>query len=790
MTDEAIIAYLKDGSVAGKTNAQMSRELLSRGVTASQIKRLLATYKNEASAANLGVDAKQTKGLLSASGDVSSEGKASSDSLSKGRGKSFEDKTVPVALDRKSQAGGIFGHDVFTSSRLTFEPNENAATPSDYVLGPGDEINIDIWGNSEASLRRTISPEGTIMISGVGRMNLSGLTIEQATAKIKRAMAQRYSSIEGNAAQISVTLSRLRTIAVNILGEVSVPGTYRLSSFSTVFNALYRAGGVSPHGSLRDVRLVRNGKQIASIDVYKFLFSGDKTMDAVLKEGDVIIVPVYKTLVKAAGGVKRPMFYEMADNEHLANLIDYAGGFVSGAHKDDIGIARKEDDVKKMFTIPVKDAASFTLADGDSVFVSVNRVDVYENKVEVRGAVYRPGVFQLGGTIATVGQLIAHAGGLLENAFGERAQIVRELEDRSFEMLAIPVKGIVDGVVPDIALRKNDILIISDARKIDEKGDFSITGYVAKPGNYQYAEHTTVEDLILLAGGLTDGASVSKVEVARRINIPGSTVASDTLATIFSFAIKDGLAVDGASAFELQPYDVVAVRRAPTYIEQRVVTVSGEVNFPGQYVLESNHECISDIIARAGGPTSNGNVSGGMLRRKINQYERNVRTTIGQIVKSKQSRRDSLDKNRLTISEVFNVGVEIDKALANPGSKYDMVLRDGDELIIPELTSTVRVQGEVLFPNTVQFIQGKPVRYYVKQSGGFGNLARRSKVYVIHMNGTVSVGSYAKVDAGSEIIVPSHPESKKLSTGEWLSIGTTAASLSTMIATIVNLVKK
>ena len=501
------------------------------------------------------------------------------------------------------------------------------------------------------------------------------------------------------------------------------------------------------------------------------------------------MVPVYDALVSITGAVKRPMYYEMKDGEPVSSLIAYAGGFAGNAWTEELGVERNDGKVNTMFTVKAQDFGGFALRDGDAVLVSGSDTDVFTNRVEIKGAVYRPGKFELGGDICTVGQLVAHAGGPLEDAFLGRAQIVREKADRSLEVVAVPLEGILNGKAADVLLKRGDILIVSNVNEIVQKGDIVVTGYVVNPGKYQFAENTTVEDVILMAGGLVEGASAAKVDISRRIDNASSTAATDTLARVFSISIKDGLIEDGAGGFVLEPNDVVSVRRSPTYIEQRNVTITGEVTFPGQYTLISTNERVSDLVKRAGGATPNGNVHGAMLKRKINQYERNVRIAMSKIVTQSVSSKDTLDVNKLKVSEIYTVGLELDKALQHPGSDYDVVLRDGDELIIPEMASTVRIQGEVLYPNTVNYISGKPVNYYVRQAGGYSTKARRAKTYVIYMNGTVAVGAGARLEPGCEIVVPGRSEKDKMSVGEWLGIGTTAASITTMIATIVNLFK-
>ncbi|MBR5904994.1 MAG: SLBB domain-containing protein [Bacteroidales bacterium] len=834
MSDSQIISYITSGVAAGKSEGQIASELMAKGVTTSQLQRLMKAYKSgntalsEVPELSTRIDGKKTSTSrkpvsLDDAGESSLSSKSKMDTgkepvEKKPRKVKKRKATETIKVKKEVQLDPvtgkpipdveeeeeeedenplydeygykrIYGHDIFTSRMLSFEPNQNMPTPEDYVLGPGDEVIIDVWGTNEASIKQEISPEGRIIVSQVGPINLAGLTVKEAQGKVKASLTKIFSSLRSGSSNLSLTLGNIRSIQVNVFGEVEAPGTYRLSSFATVFTAIYRAGGIKEIGSLRNVKLIRGSQEYATIDVYEYIFNGKLDNNIALKEGDVINVPAYSALVSIEGFVKRPMFYEMRDGEPISSLITYAGGYSGGAWQDDVSVERNDGKVNHIYTVKADKLETFGMRDGDAAYVKGSSVDVFTNKVEIKGAVYRPGSFALGGDIVTVGQLVKHAGGLLEDAFVGRAQIVREKSDRSLEIVSVPLKGILDGNVDDILLKRGDVLIVSNVNEIELKGDLSITGYVANPGKYQFAEHTTVEDLILLAGGLSEGASSARVDVARRITNPASTEASDTLAMVFAMSIKDGLLEDGAGGFELQPYDVVSVRRSPTYIEQRNVTITGEVTFPGQYTLVSTNERVSDLVKRAGGSTPNGNVRGAMLKRKINQYERNVRTAMSKIVTQSVSSRDTLDVNKLKVSEIYTVGLELDKALAHPGSDYDVVLRDGDELIIPEMASTVRVQGEVLYPNTVHFISGKPVGYYVRQAGGFSHKARRAKTYVIYMNGMVAIGAGAKLEPGCEIVVPGRSDKDKLTTGEWLGIGTTAASITTMIATIASYFK-
>ena len=794
MTDEQIISYVSEGVAEGKTERQIGTELISRGVSTTQLQRILREYHNgtlKAGTSETGtrkLDSSRSERKVSEDDEAT---QATSKSEETVKGKPEKKTEIPekegLIVDGKKV---IYGHDLFSSATLTFEPNQNAATPEDYVLGPGDEIIIDIWGVNEATIKQKISPEGRIIVSQVGPIQLSGLTVKEAKGKITSAFKRMYSSLSSGSSQLSVTLGDLRTIQVNVLGEVKVPGTYRLSSFSTLFNAIYRAGGITEIGSFRNVKVVRGGEEYAVVDIYDYLFNGKLESNVPLKEGDVILVPAYSALVSVEGSVKRPMYYELKDGEPVAHLLSYAGGFTGNAYSGTVNVERNDGRTNHIYTVNSDDFGKFAMKDGDAVFVSGSEVETFTNRVEIKGAVYRPGKFELGENIATVKQLVSHAGGVLEDAFTGRAQIIREKSDRSLELLSIPLKGILDGTVPDVALRRNDILMVSNINEIEIKGDLTITGYVLNPGKYQYAEHTTVEDLILIAGGLDQGASSAKVEVSRRIIDPKSTTASDTLSSVYTLSIKDGLIEDGAGGFELMPFDVVSVRKSPGYVEQKIVSIVGEVNFPGEYALVSNDERVSDIVKRAGGATATGNVHGAILKRKINEYERNIRQTLVNLADQTASKTDTLVIDKDIVEDIYTVGLELDKAISKPGSDYDIVLRDGDELIIPEKSSTVTIQGEVLYPNTVHYISGKSVGYYINQAGGYNNKARRSKVYVIYMNGTVDSGSFAKVEPGSVIVVPAKNDKNKMTTAELLSVGTTTASITTMIATVVSLFLK
>lgn len=832
MTDAQVVKYVQQANQQGKSQAEISRELLARGVTMDQVNRLKEKYANgelSGGAAAPGgsasgnarqakkptSDRKPAKDLKAGQTDYRRQNDSQRQTILT-QGPEAEELDLGGLMGDEMEFGPqrpvrdtsvIFGHDIFQPREdgISFEPNENVATPDNYKLGPGDEVVIDIWGYNEANIQQTISPEGRINIEMVGPVYLTGLTVKEAESKIKKVLASKYSSIGGDRpnTEVSVSLGAIRTIQVNVMGDVDYPGAYRMSSFSTVFSALYAAGGVSETGSLRAIQVVRNGKKIATVDIYAYIFDGKSTNDVRLQDGDVILVPAYVNVVKALGGVKRSMKYEMAEGETVADLLKYCGGFTGRAFRDNVSVLRNSGTSRQILTASQASGYGVVLEDGDEVTVGVSPQH-FANRLEVKGYVVNPGEYELSGNISTVKQLVAAAGGLKEDAFLGRAVLQREKADRSFETMSVDLGGIMKGTRPDVTLRKGDVLTVPGIFEMSDRGTLTINGMVVAPGVFDYAENTTVEDLIVLAGGLLDGASMAKVDVSRRIIDPYSLEIKETIGESFTFSIKDGLAVDGADKFYLEPYDVVSVRKAPAFQTQKFVTVEGEVAFPGEYVLQTNGERLSSVIERAGGLTYLAFVKGGKLTRKMTEEEletaqATLETERRNIQKQKQKLAlaqgtsadvDADDLETMKVSPLYTVAVDFEKAIANPGSVYDIVLREGDVLSIPENVGTVAIKGEVLFPNTVAYVEGKPLSYYITQAGGYNNDAKQSKVYVVYMNGSVDKGSGARIEPGCEVVVPRKPDRKAMSATEIMSIGTSTASLATMIVSMVNMLSK
>ena len=794
MSDDQVVQYVKEAQRTGKSQKQMTTELLRRGVTKEQVARIQKKYAEHSTAAD-GVENKPSQ--LRERTSLMTYGKAI-------RGTSYEEAELEeqkeiIDLKRDAKAtpeapgSNIFGHSLFSSRNLSFEPSANLATPVNYRLGPGDEVIIDIWGASENTIRQTISPEGTILVRGLGPVHLSGMTVKEANSFLQREFSKIYSGISGTEpnSEIKLTLGDIRTIQINIMGEVSVPGTYTLSAFSTVFHALYRAGGVNRIGSLRSIKVVRDGKTFADLDVYDFIMKGKMKDDIRLQEGDVIIVDPYQSLVEIVGKVKRPMFYEMKPTETVATILNYAGGFTGDAYKKAIRLVRKSGREHQVFNVDEMDYSVFRLDDGDMITIDAV-LDRFENRVEVRGAVYRAGLYQLDGTVNTVKQLIKKAEGLRGDAFLNRVIIDREHEDLSHEIIAIDLGGLLNGTIADIPLQKNDILYIPSITDLKEEETVAIYGEVANPGTFLFSKNMTIEDLLVQAGGLLEEAATTRVEVTRRIKDPKSTSFSSVLGKTFTFDIKDGFIVGGnAENFYLEPFDAVYIRRSPAYRRQQNVVVAGEVLFSGSYSLLKKNERLSDLVSKAGGVTPDAYVKGARLIRKLSDEERRRQNDAIRMAQNGEGK-DSISIQKLNLSETYTVGIDLEKALANPKSDFDLVLREGDVLYIPEYVNTVKISGSVMYPNTVVYQKGKNLKFYINQAGGYGNMAKKKKVYVVYMNGTVSrlkARNASAIEPGCEIIVPSKAEKKHMAMAEILGISSTTATIAAMVATMANAFK-
>ena len=704
-----------------------------------------------------------------------------------------------LADNQISNRNKVFGRDIFNNPRLNSEPNMNIATPQNYRLGPGDAVYVDIYGASQKTIESTITPDGTIVIEGYGPIELSGLTVNQANSKLKATLGARYKS-----SKVKLTVGQTKTISVNVMGEVMTPGTYTLSAFATVFHALYMAGGTNSIGTLRNIKVFRNNRQVTTVDIYDYILNGKMTGNIRLAEGDVIVVGPYDCLVSISGKVKRPMYYEMKQTESLASLMKYSGGFTGDAYKKSVRVVRKSGTQYSVFNVGEFDMSSFRMSDEDSVSVD-SILPRYSNMVEVRGAVFRPGMYQMGGEVETVRTLIQQAEGVTEDAFTAHAVMHRLKPDRTLEVIQVDVDGIMNGRVADIPLKNEDVLYIPSKKELQEDLTLTIHGEVMYPGIYKYADNETLEDLVLQAGGLKETASLMKVDVARRIVDQRLTTSSDTIAHTFSFALKDGFVIDGEPGFVLKPYDEIYVRKSPGFYKQQNVYVEGEVLFAGTYTLSKKNERVSEIIKKAGGLSNMAYPQGARLERRLTNLERKRVAEImklqreqredeirSQAIKSGKSISDLkqlASTDNYEIPDFYPVGIELDKAIANPGSDADIVLREGDRLTVPVYNGTVKINGEVMYPNTVAYKEGKGVNYYIDLAGGFSGKAKKSRTYIIYMNGDVAkAGHGVKVKPGCEIVVPQKSMSK-MSTAESISLISGTASIAAMIATIANLLK-
>ena len=778
MTDAQVIQYVQDGLKQGKSQQQLMTELMAKGVTQEQGLRLKQMYES----GQISMDDSSATG--SSSGLDESSRKRASEPAKETADKNTEVKDMPAAPGVKSQEDEIFGRNIFTNKNLTFEPEQNVATPQNYILGPGDEIIIDIFGASENTIRQEITPDGYISVKGLGMISLNGMNIADAKMYLKNQLGRIYADAENI---IQISLGKTRSIRVNVMGEVMTPGTYTLSAFASVFHALYSAGGVTDLGSLRNIMVTRNGKTVATVDVYDFIMEGKTDVNINLLEGDVVIVPTYDAIVKVEGKVKRPMKYEMKENETVSTLLKYAGSFAHNAYRNSVRVIRQTGREFEVATVERKDYGSFGLMDGDVVSADsiINR---FKNKLEIKGAVYRPGIYEFCEEINTVGKLLKQADGLLGDAFTNRAVLYRQRENLTLEVTPVDVKGIMDGTAADVELRNNDVLYVPSIYDIKNMGNVYISGEVMKPGTYPYADNMTLEDIVITAGGLKDAASLIRVDVARRMTDNKGTHAIDTVGQNFSFGLKDGFVVDGQPGFVLQPYDQVFVRRSPGYSEQKNVKVNGEVLYEGEYSLTYKNERLSSLISRAGGVTNFGYARGAKLTRVANEHEiERMQSVINMMRKELgESLANSL---MLELDSVFTVGIDLEAALKNPGSDADIVLREGDVISVPEMTSTVKINGAVMMPNTVTYKDGKNVRYYLNQAGGYSQNAKKTKKFIIYMNGEVEkVKSRSKkVEPGCEIIVPNKVKQNRI--GDYIGYATSFASLATMVASLANLLK-
>lgn len=841
MTDDQVMSFVAKEHSAGTSNSQIVTKLMQRGVDISQIRRVREKYEKMQKQGSL---ASATDRTGDASRLRSNNGKTRSDygkqsdkeaaNYSNYRVQAQRDYSYRHTYDSNDEEYGdmqnelngivpdstqmlkqllaqqakdkhrVFGRDIFNNKELSFEPNMNIATPQNYRLGPGDAVIIDIYGASQRTIQSTVSPDGEVTIEGYGPVNVSGLTVAQANARLRNTLGSRYRS-----SRVKLTVGQTKTIMVNVMGEVKAPGTYTLSAFATVFHALYMAGGTNNLGTLRNIKVYRHNRLVTVVDIYDYILNGKLTGNVRLADNDVIVVGPYDCLVNISGKVKRPMFYEMKKNESLNSVLKYAGGFTGDAYTKAVRVNRKTGREYSVFNVEEFDYANFRIADGDSVSVD-SILPRYANTVEIKGAVFRPGMYNLGEQINSVRTLVEHAEGLTEEAFTARAVMHRMKTDRSLEVISVDIAGIMSGKVADIPLKENDVLFIPTRQDKMIERTITIRGEVNYPGTYKYADNETIEDFVLQAGGLTDKASVVKVNVSRRVNNPKALRPDSIIAKSFELTLKDGFVIDGTPGFTLMPFDEVFVRKNPSYTEQQNVSIEGEVVFQGAYTMTKRPSRLSDLYHMAGGATDHAYIKGARLLRRTNQTERDLMYAIykkerenqqknllqlaassnnGSAIQQSAESAKNAELEKFNIPDEYPVGIDLAEALKNPGSDEDLVLREGDRLIVPQYDGTVKINGAVMFANTVAYVKGKRASYYIDEAGGFASDAVKSKAYVIYMNGKVAKVSHgARILPGCEIVVPSKLK-RKMSVAETMSLGSSMSSIAAMIATIANMTK-
>ncbi len=846
MTDDQVVKFLLKEQKAGTSQQEIVKKLIQKGVDIDQIRRVRQKYERMNKNSGLGTvntygqnedgtDPRlrrnngqavrdRVSGLLKedktskrpGQGTTTNEVKNKLSAADAAEMKDELDVFMPDSLDlydqmviknylkKKEEEEGsmkVFGRDIFNNENLSFEPNMNIATPDNYLLGPGDAVFIEIYGASQKSIEATVSPDGFVVVENFGPVQIAGMTVAQANSQLRSKLGGRYGS-----SQIKLTLGQTRTITVNVMGEVKTPGTYTLAAFASVFHALYMAGGPNKIGTLRNIKVYRNNKLVSTVDVYDYILNGKLSGNIHLGDNDVIVVSAYDCLVSVTGKVKRPMYYEMKRDESLGTLISYAGGFAGDAYRKSVRVVRRSGSQFSVHSVNEFDMSSFKVADNDSVSVD-SILPRYSNMVEIKGAVFRPGMYQIGDEITSVKTLLESCEGVTEEAFTAHAVMHRMKEDRTLEAISVDLEGIMNGSVPDIPLKNEDVLYVPTRQDVHEQQTITIRGEVMYPGTYKFADNETLEDFVLQAGGLKESASMHNVLVARRVKNPNALTADSTLSQTFTFSLKDGFVIDGEKSFVLKPFDVVYVRKSPGSFEQKNVTIDGEVLFAGEYTIVHKNERLSDLFKRAGGGTDMAYIAGARLERKVNAEERMRLEEVADMQKKEKERilqelainnsRSISEMNQtvnmreiVQIPETYHVGIQLDKAIENPGCDEDIVLREGDRIYVPAYNGTVKVSGEVLYPNTVAFIDGKKAKYYINQSGGYNRYAKKNMAYVIYMNGMVEkVSEGAKVRPGCEIVIPQKAMSRKMTIAEYLAIGSTAASIATMIATLSNLLK-
>jgi len=786
LSDAQILQMIKKAESAGYNDAQLEQMAAAQGMKSDEIQKL-----------RLRVDKVRKQGSA-----VKVEDKPTN------TGREMSETTDGGKVDNEKKVSDeeigpkIFGSELFRNGNITFEPNLRIATPKGYVIGPDDKLLIDLTGDNEASYNLQVSPDGIINLQYVGRIAVGGLTIEQATSKIRSAMAKTYPSLGSGRTSLAINLGNIRSIKVILTGQLVKPGTYTLSSLSTVYNALYASGGPSQNGSFRTIQLIRNNRVISTIDIYSFLLKGIQQSNIRLQDGDVINVPVFNKLVEVTGEVKRSALFEVVNGESLKDVLDFAGGFTTQAYTAKIKAFQNTDKDRKIIDIAAAEFSTYRPQNGDKYIVEAI-LDRFQNRVEILGAVFRPGVYELEKGLTLRG-LINKSDGLTEDAFLNRGYINRLNPDNTQSLISFDVAKIIAGTENDISLQREDKITISSLFDLRDEYKVSIQGEVRAPGTFEYADGMTLESVIQLAGGFKEGATPSRIEISRRVKNSEATLASATTAELFTVSVDQNLKIQG-EPFVLKPFDIISIRNSEGYTIQKQVKLEGEVVYPGTYTITRKDEKISELIKRAGGLTSSAYPDGASLKRpgaeKVNPNDKNAINNKDEEDKKflnlkraqEAGTKDTIAaevEQKLIQSDL--VGINLVKILANPNSKYDLIVEDGDIIRVPRTLQTVKVTGEVLNPNSIVYLPGKSLRQYINGAGGFTANARKAGVYVKYANGAAAAVSKFLffnnnpiIKPGAEILVPKRADRERLTAQSWIGIGTAVASLGAIIVSLL-----
>jgi protein involved in polysaccharide export with SLBB domain len=805
LTDAQIKKIVKKAESSGLTEDQMGAMALSRGMSPGELEKL----KDRISKLNLDQNLhSSTSNRVAGNPRRQISAKQLSQGLQQGiqQGTPSANNQLQLQVDStklfesvynvqadtafENLRKKIFGYNLFFNKQLTFEPSLNIPTPKDYQLGAGDVITIDIWGASQQNYNLTISPDGSIIVDNIGPINISGLTIDKASAKIISRLSSIYSGITGKSPNTfaQVSLGSLRSILVSLVGEVNNPGTYTLPSLATVFNALYLSGGPSLNGSMRNIQVYRDNKLLTTLDIYDFLVNGDQKNNIRLQDQDIIMIKPYITRIELQGEIKTPALFEIKPSEFLSDLLKFSGGFTDKAYSHRLKIDRNTDRQHKIIDVLSSQFTTTKLEDGDYIKVEPI-IDRYENRVEIEGAVNRSGKFELDPGMK-VKDLIDKSEGLREDAFLNRAILYRLDENLTVQSTPIDLHGVLKGDSSNLILIKDDFIKVYSIFDLKEQYNVQIDGEVSKPDNYSYIKNMTLSDIIAIAGGFKESASLARIEIARRIKNNDTESRSNKIATVFTFTVtKELLLADSASGFELQPFDRIFVRRSPGYEVQTLATINGEVNFPGLYSIVTKDEKISDLVYRAGGLTKEAYPKGAKLIRKLteNQKERL------KILKSIETQATDSIKIQVNLETEQAIGIDLEQIIKTPHSKFDLILQEGDQLYIPKELQTVRLSGAFLYPITVRYDKTYGFSKYAALAGGYAEDALPKNAYVIYANGSVDrtssflgIKAYPTIEPGAEIIVPKKVEEEKISKQEALAISTALTSLALIIVTIIS----